>query len=74
MNQSTVLIHADMCLITEVPSIALFHLMGIRIPLLFLILSGRRSGNDGGIHNRSLFQNQPTLHEHRNYLREQLLL
>ncbi len=74
MNQSTVLIHADMCLITEVPSIALFHLMGIRIPLLFLILSGRRSGNNGGIHDRSLFQNETSFHKCGNHLREQLLL
>lgn len=48
-----------MRLIAEVPGIAFFHLMGIRISLLFLIPGRRRGGNDGGIYNRSLFQNQP---------------
>lgn len=51
--------YPDMRLIAEVPGIAFFHLMGIRISLLFLIPGRRRGGNDGGIYNRSLFQNQP---------------
>ena len=33
MNQSAVLIHTNMCLIAEVSDVALFYLMGIRIPL-----------------------------------------
>lgn len=59
MNQSAVPVNADMCLIAEVPGIAFLHLMCIRVPLLFLILGGRRGGNNGGIHDRSLFRMRP---------------
>ena len=74
MNQSTVPVNADMCLIAEVPGIAFLHLMCIRVPLLFLILGGRRGGNNGGIHDRSLFQNETSFHKCGSHLREQLLL
>ena len=74
MNQSAVPINADMCLIAEVPGIAFLHLMCIRVPLLFRILGGRRGGNNGGIHDCSLFQNETSFHKCGNHLREQLLL
>ena len=74
MNQSAVPVNADMCLIAEVPGIAFLHLMCIRVPLLFFILGGRRDGNNGGIHDRSLFQNETSFHKCGNHLREQLLL
>ena len=74
MNQSAVLVNADMCLIAEMPGVALFHQMGIRIPLLLLVFRRRRGGNNGGIHNRSLFQNETSFHKCGNHLREQLLL
>ena len=68
MNQSAVPINADMCLIAEVPGIAFLHLMCIRVPLLFLILGGRRGGNNGGIHDRSLFQNETSCHKRGDHL------
>ncbi len=48
--------------------------MCIWIPLLLTVFGGRWCGNDGGIHNRSLFQNESSFHERGNYLREQPLL
>ena len=74
MNQSAVPVNADMCLIAEVLGIAFLHLMCIRVPLLFLVLGGRRGGNNGGIHDRSLFQDETSFHKCGNHLREQLLL
>ena len=74
VDQSAVLINADMGLIAKVPGVALLGLMGIRIPLLLLVLGGRRCGNDGGIHDRALFQDEPPLREQGHDLRKQLLL
>ena len=59
MNQSAVLVNADMGLIAEVPGVALFHLMGIRIPLFLLVFRRRRGGNNGGVYYRSLFRMRP---------------
>ena len=63
-----------MCLISKVPGVPLFDLMGIRISLFLLVLSGRWSRNDGGIHNGTLLQNEATLHERCYHLSKQLLL
>ena len=52
----------------------LFHLMCIRILLLLTIFGRRWCGNDGGIHYRSLFQNEASFHKCGNHLREQLFL
>lgn len=59
VDQSAVLIYADMRFIAKVPCIALLDLMCIRIPLLLLVLGGGWRGNDGGINNRSLFRIRP---------------
>ena len=48
--------------------------MGIWISLFLLVLSGRWSRNDGGIHNGTLLQNEATFHECCYHLSEQLLL
>ena len=48
--------------------------MGIRISLFLLVLSGRWSRNDGGIHNGTLLQNEATFHECCYHLSEQLFL
>ena len=45
-------------LVPKVPGVALLDLVGIRIPFLFLILGRRGGGNDGGIYNGALFQNE----------------
>ena len=37
VNQATVLIYADMSLISEMPCIPFLHLMRIRIPFLLLV-------------------------------------
>ena len=74
MNQSAVLVNADMGLIAEVPGVALFHLMGIRIPLFLLVFRRRRGGNNGGIHNRSFFQNEASFHKRGDHLGKQLFL
>ena len=50
MNQAAVLVRANVCLIPEVPLVAL---LGIRITLLVAILRGRRRGN------QALFLKQP---------------
>ena len=52
----------------------LFHLMCIRILLLLTVFGRRWCGNDGGIHYRSLFQNEASVHKCGNHLREQLFL
>ena len=52
----------------------LFHLMCIRILLLLTVFGRRWCGNDGGIHYRSLFQNEASFHKCGNHLREQLFL
>ena len=74
MNQSTVLIYADMRFIAKVPRIALLDLMCIRIPFFLFILGGRWRGYNGGINNRSLFQDKPTLCKSGYHLRKQFLL
>ena len=74
VDQSAVLIYADMRFIAKVPCIALLDLMCIRIPLLLLVLGGGWRGNDGGINNRSLFQDQTLFRQCSYDLREQLLL
>ena len=56
------------------PGVALFHLMGIRIPLFLLVFRRRRGGNNGGIHNRSLFQNEASCHKRGDHLSKQLFL
>lgn len=43
-----------MALHTEVPLVAFLRLTHLRIPLLLLVLRGRRSGNERGIHNGAL--------------------
>ena len=47
VNQSAVLVCPDVCLVAEVPLIALLYLVRIRVTLLFLILGGGRSSDDG---------------------------
>ena len=48
--------------------------MCIRIPLLLLVLGGGGRGNNGGINNRSLFQDKTLFRQCSHDLREQLLL
>ena len=48
--------------------------MCIRILLLLTVFGRRWCGNDGGIHYRSLFQNEASFHKCGNHLREQLFL
>ena len=74
VDQSAVLIYADMRFIAKVPCVALLDLMCIRIPLLLLVLGGGGRGNDGGINNRSLFQDKALFSERGNNLCKQFLL
>ena len=74
MNQATVLVCTDMRFVAKVPGVAFPDLMRIRIPLLLLVLGGGWRGNDGGINNRSLFQDQTLFRQCSYDLREQLLL
>ena len=72
--QSAVLIHPNMGFIAKVPCVALLDLMCIRIPLFLLVLGGRRRGNNGGIYDRSLFQDKALFSERGNNLCKQFLL
>ena len=49
VNQTAVLIYADVGLISEMPCIALLYLMRIRIPFFPLVFGGRKGLYDGGI-------------------------
>ena len=60
--------------IAKVPCVALLDLMCIRIPLFLLVLGGRRRGNNGGIYDRSLFQDKALFSERGNNLCKQFLL
>ena len=42
VNNTTVSVHANMCLVSKIPGVAFFRLMGVWIPLLFRVLRGRR--------------------------------
>ena len=61
MNNTAVFVHTNMSLVPEMPSIPLFGGMRIGIPLPFLVFGRGRGGNDGRIHNGSLFQNEPSV-------------
>ena len=74
VDQSAVLIYADMRFIAKVPCVALLDLMCIRIPLFLLVLGGRRRGNNGGIYDRSLFQDKALFSERGNNLCKQFML
>ena len=74
MDQATFGIYAYVGFVSEVPGIALFNLMCLRVPLLFLVFGRRGRRDNGGVHNGSLFQNQTPLHEHGDHLRKELLL
>jgi len=74
VDNTAVLIYANVRLVAEMPSVTLLRLMSIRITLLFLILGRTGGRNDGGIHDRPFSQNQTTLCQQTYHLRKQLLL
>lgn len=74
VNQSAVLINPDMRFLARVPCVAFPDLMGVRIPLLLPIPSGRRRENNRGINDRSLSQDQPPFSEQGYDLCKQLLV
>ena len=74
MDDSAVLIHADMRLISEMPGVALLTGFAVGIALLFLVLRGGGGFNKGGIDNRSLFQDQLFFRQLLHDQREELLL
>ena len=74
VDKPTVLINSNMGFVAKMPRVALLYLMGLRVTLLFLILCGGRGGDDSGVHNSPLFQQQPLLLQQSDYLRKQLLL
>lgn len=74
VNQSAVLIRANMSLVAKVPCIAFLDLMCIRVSLFLLVLVGRRRRDNGRIYDRSLFQDNALFGERGYNLSKQLLL
>ena len=74
VNNTAVPVHTNMCLISEMPGVAFPRLMGVGIALLFLVFRGRWNCYNRRIYDRSLFQNEATLHQYSNHLCKQLLL
>ena len=74
MNETTVLVHTDVCFIAEVPCVALLCLMGIRIPLLIFIFCRGRGLNNRRIYDGAFFQKQPLLLKKSYNLRKQFFL
>ena len=58
MHKTAFSINTDVRLVAEVPGVALFRLVGVRIALFVLVFGGRWRGNYRGVHNRSLFEDQ----------------
>lgn len=67
-------IHADMRFIAEVPRVALFRLVRIRVAFLLSVLRRGCGGDDGRVYNGTLLENQTLYRKEANHLREQLLL
>ena len=74
MNQTAFLIYTNMGFIAEVPYIAFFCRVSLRVTFFLLVLGRGRSLDKRGIHNRATLQNQTALHQKFYYLRKQLLL
>ena len=74
MNKTTVPIHANVCLISEMPRVALFCLMSIGIALFFLVLRRRRRCDQRRIHDRPFHQDQTVLLQRLNKVGKQLFL
>ena len=74
MDQTRILVYADVCLLPEVPCVALFRLMRIRIPLLLTVFCGRRCGDNRRIYKRTFLKDQPLDSQEANKLRKKLLL
>jgi len=63
MDQAGVLVHADVDFHAEVPLVAFFGLMHLRIPIPILVLGGAGSRDQGGIDDRALLHSHASLLE-----------